>query len=82
MQEIYGIDIKTSNKIEREESIMENKTKKLMFNLFNEYDDCDEITNALRSLESEKEISEAEYDYILINWDRFLNEYEQMEGDE
>lgn len=61
---------------------MENKTKKLMFDLFSEYNDYYEIIDALRSLESEREISEAEYDYILINWDRFLNEYEQLEGDE
>lgn len=35
---------------------------------------CEEIISALLSLESNKEITASEYDYILKNFDKWLDE--------
>lgn len=47
-----------------------------MFELFDMYDDCDDIKNAIRSLHSDQEISDAEYDTCLAQWEDYLIEYE------
>lgn len=41
------------------------KLRKLIGELYEEYDICEEIIDALRSLESNKEITKEEYDFIL-----------------
>lgn len=53
-----------------------DKLKQLMFELFDMYDDCDDIKNAIRSLHSDQEISDAEYDTCLAQWEDYLIEYE------
>lgn len=53
-----------------------NKIKEIMFNLFDEYEDCDDIIDALRSLETEQKITEEEYDYAMKYWDEILQEWE------
>lgn len=42
--------------------------KDLIDELYEEYDTCGEIIDALRSLESNKEITKEEYDFILENY--------------
>lgn len=53
------------------------RLRKIMYPLFDEYEDCDDITEALRSLLSEGEITEEEYDQCQENWDTILNEWER-----
>ena len=53
------------------------RLKEIMYPLFDEYEDCDEITEALRSLLSEGEITEEEYDQCQAHWDAILNEWER-----
>ena len=44
------------------------KLRKLIGELYEEYDTCEEIIDALRSLESNKEITKEEYDFILEHY--------------
>ena len=46
--------------------------KELFLNIAKQYDTADEILQALRSLQSCKEISENEYNTIISNWEDFL----------
>lgn len=48
----------------------------IMFPLFDEYEDCDDIIDALRSLNSEGEVSDQEYDQCLEHWDEILLDWE------
>ena len=50
----------------------------IMFNLFDSYEDCDEIIDCLRSLNSEEEITDEEYDYCLEHWDEILLDWESQ----
>lgn len=50
----------------------------IMFPLFDEYEECDEIEDALNSLLSEEEITEEEYDYCLEHWDEILLDWESQ----
>lgn len=52
------------------------KLKEIMFDLFDTYEDCDDIIDALRGLNSCEEITEDEYDYCINNWDDILKEWE------
>ena len=52
------------------------RLRKIMYPLFDEYEDCDDITEALRSLLSEGEITEEEYDQCQEHWDELLEEWE------
>lgn len=45
---------------------------KLFYNLCNEYDDCEDIVSKLRSLTSEKIITNESYNFIIKNWDKLL----------
>lgn len=58
-----------------------DKLKQLMFELFDMYDDYDDIKNAIRSLYSDQEISDDEYDTCLTQWEDYLIEYEGGEQD-
>lgn len=49
----------------------------IMFDLFDKYEECDDIRDALRSLNSEGEVSEEEYAFAMLNWDDLLNKYEK-----
>lgn len=44
------------------------KLRKMIGELYEEYDTCEEIIDALRSLESNKEITKEEYDFILEHY--------------
>ena len=50
----------------------------IMFDLFDSYEDCDEIIDSLRSLNSEGEITDEEYDYCLEHWDEILLDWESQ----
>lgn len=50
--------------------------KNIMFDLFDEYEECDDIEEALRNMNSFGEISDSEYDTALDNWDNWLAEWE------
>ena len=50
----------------------------IMFNLFDSYEDCDEIIDSLRSLNSEGAITDEEYDYCLEHWDEILLDWESQ----
>lgn len=50
----------------------------IMFDLFDSYEDCDEIIDRLRSLNSEGEITDEEYDYCLEHWDEILLDWESQ----
>ena len=52
--------------------IDKNRCKEVLQNLAEDYDDCDDMIDALRSLEAEEEITSEEYDYIIANWDDLL----------
>lgn len=45
---------------------------KLFYNLCNKYDDCEDIVSKLRSLTSEKIITNESYNFIIKNWDKLL----------
>lgn len=52
------------------------RLKRLLYNLFNDYDEYEDIIDCLRSLESNNEITEQEYNTILNNYDKWLTDYE------
>ena len=52
--------------------------KNIIFNLFDTYDTYEEIIDALRSLETNNEITEEEYNNILTNYNDYLNEYNNL----
>ncbi len=54
---------------------MEN-TKEILFDLLEQYEDYEDIINSLRSLNSEKFISNEDYDYIIVNYEALLKEFE------
>lgn len=53
------------------------KLKDLLFDLFDSYENYEEIVTILRSMLSEKEITEQDYNIILENYDKWLKEYEK-----
>lgn len=52
------------------------KIKDILIDLFKTYTECDDIIEALRSLETEKEITAEEYDYAIKHYDEILKEVE------
>ena len=44
----------------------------IMFDLFDKYENHDDIKDALRSLNSEGEVTDEEYTFALLNWDKLL----------
>lgn len=52
------------------------KVKELLFDLFDRYDTYEEIIADFRSLASEGEVTDQEYDYCLAHWDDLLEEWE------
>ena len=57
------------------------KIKDILIDLFETYTDCDDIIDALRSLETEKEITAEEYDYAIKHYDEILIEVEDKLDD-
>lgn len=55
----------------------EIRLKKILFNLFDMYDNYEDIIYELRTFNSLSEISNEEYDIILKNFDKWLTEYER-----
>lgn len=53
-----------------------DKLKEYLFDLFDEYEDSDDIIQTLRLDEN---ISNDDYDYLLNHWEEFLNEWERSE---
>ena len=51
--------------------------KKIMFDLFDKYEECDDIKDALRDMNSDGEVSETEYDYAIEHWEELLKEWEE-----
>ena len=51
-----------------------DRLKGILKDLAGEYETAEEITDALRSLESMGEISDSDYNIIQANWDEWLNE--------
>ena len=51
-----------------------DRLKGILKDLAGEYETAEEITDALRSLESIGEISDSDYNIIQANWDEWLNE--------
>lgn len=49
--------------------------KEVMFDLFDECEDHDEIKDRLRDMNSDEEVSDEEYDYLLSHWDSILKEW-------
>lgn len=49
----------------------------VMFDLFDKYEECDDIKEALRNMNSDGEVSDAEYDYAILYWEELLKEWEE-----
>lgn len=51
--------------------------KIILYDCFENYEDCEDIINKLRDLNTEKEISDEEYDFIMANYEQWLKEWEE-----
>ena len=49
--------------------------EKVFVEIAEQYEDCEGMIDALRSLESCGEITDEEYDYLTENWDDLLAKY-------
>lgn len=49
----------------------------VMFDLFDKYEECDDIKDALRNMNSDGEVSETEYDYAIEHWEELLKDWEE-----
>lgn len=57
---------------------MKNKLKETLFDLFKIYENVEDIIGALRSLNTSNEITKEEYDTILLNYDKWLKEWNSV----
>lgn len=57
---------------------MKEKIKEIMFDLFDTYEESEQILDALRSLASGGDITEEEYDYCTNNWEELLVQWENQ----
>lgn len=55
------------------------RLKEILFDLFNQYEDAEDIIEDLRSLNTCEEITDNEYDVIMKNYEKWLQEYESQE---
>ena len=62
-----------NNIIEEEKANIKDE----MFNLFDSYENCEDIINDLREQESNGSITERQYDYAMENWENILNEWKK-----
>lgn len=56
------------------------RLKEILFDLFNQYEDVEDIIEDLRSLNTCEEITDNEYDVIMKNYEKWLQEYESQEN--
>lgn len=49
----------------------------VMFDLFDKYEECDDIKEALRHMNSDGDVSDEEYDYAILHWEELLKEWEE-----
>ena len=49
--------------------------EKVFVEIAEQYEDCIDMLDALRSLETCNEITEEEYDYIIRHWNRMLEKH-------
>jgi hypothetical protein len=52
--------------------------KTILYDLFAEYEDCEDIIDALRNLNTEKVITNKEYNFIMANYEQWLKEWEKI----
>ena len=51
--------------------------KIILYDLFEQYEWCEDIIDKLRNLNTEKVISDEEYDFIMANYEQWLKEWEE-----
>ena len=51
--------------------------KNILYDLFEQYEWCEDIINELRNLNTENVISDEEYDFIMANYEQWLKEWEE-----
>lgn len=71
------VDINDDDWGHYEDVVLEDKVKEVMFKLFSEYEEYDDIKDALRSLNSDGEVTDEQYDEYLDRWDTILAEWEE-----
>ena len=59
----------------KEELVFEKCIKKIVFDLLDTYEEYKDIIKDIRSLVRSGELNHNDYDYILDNYDRLLEEY-------
>lgn len=52
-----------------------NKTEQIFVDIAGQYDNCEDMINALRSLNSCGELTNEQYDYCIGHWDEMLEKY-------
>ena len=60
-----------------EDEEMVRHITKVMYDLFSKYKAYEDIKDELREMNSSDEISDQEYDYIILNYDELLSEWEE-----
>ena len=53
---------------------------RVMFDLFDKYEECDDIKDALINMNSDGEVSDTEFDYAIKHWEELLKEWERKEA--
>lgn len=66
----------------KNELLFEKYIKEIVFDLLDTYEDYEDIIENIRSLVSCGELNDNDYDYILDNYDRLLEEYNKKVGEE
>ena len=56
--------------------------KIILYDCFEQYEDCENIINKLRSLNADKVISSEEYDFIMANYEQWLKDWEERKTKE
>lgn len=51
--------------------------KIILYDCFENYEDCEEIIDKLRSLNTEQVISDEEYNFIMAHYEEWLEEWEE-----
>ena len=64
----------------KNELLFEKYIKEIVFDLLDTYEDYEDIIENIRSLVSCGELNDNDYDYILDNYDRLLEEYNKKVG--
>ena len=51
--------------------------KIILYDCFENYEDCEDIINHLRGLNTEKVITNKEYDFIMAHYEEWLKDWEE-----